>query len=151
MPYLTSRIPNIKNKLLPIQYDVDRTVLVITAARVWGGLALAAGYSPYGLHVACRALGTWIQKLQMVCQTSIYISHGATQSLLRSLGMTGVNSFKSPNFFTHPGGVNWSIFRQNFFWFNLLFVRVYNSLPQASLPLRQVLKSPWFMKGVLDI
>ena len=65
--------------------------------------------------------------------------------------MTGVNSLKSPNFFTHPGGVNWSIFRQNFFWFNLLFVRVYNSLPQASLPLRQVLKSPWFMKGVLNI
>ena len=40
---------------------------------------------------------------------------------------------------------------KTFFYFNLLLVRVYNSLPQASLPLRQVLKSPWFMKGVLDI
>ena len=68
--------------------------------------------------------------------------------------MTGVNSLKSPNFFTHPGGVNWSIFRKNFFWFNLLFVRVYNSLPQASLSLSMLSNHPQFMKGannLLDI
>ena len=29
--------------------------------------------------------------------------------------MTGVNSFKSPNFFAHHGGVNWSIFYQKLF------------------------------------